>query len=221
MLIKDMKTINVYNFNQNVVVVSTKHDSYVVEPDKDIETTTTLPLTMYEIVEIKVNSNAFKNGLLSFSEDIEKEMYEDVLHILNWEDLLKPDQIEDIILNPTNDKLQKILNIKDSGMFDKVRAVFARLKNTTNKDISMRVEQLIEFRYSELRRGIRTSSYVFTQEDIKEDSEDIKLLKEQNKMLQDQIDEMKRLFSNSQNNDNDASIKKVGVKRGRKAQKEE
>ena len=30
MSIKEMKTINVLNYNENIVVVSTKHDSYAI-----------------------------------------------------------------------------------------------------------------------------------------------------------------------------------------------
>ena len=145
-MIKDMKTINVLNYNSSTVVISTKHDSYAIEPAIDSDNPTILPLTLDEILYANANSMAFKSGILRFPEDIEKEMYEDYLRIPNWESLLTIKQIENIILHPTMEGLTKLVSVKDSGIFDRIRGVFIRLKNTTNDDISLRVEKIIEAR---------------------------------------------------------------------------
>ena len=165
MAIKDMKTINVLNYNQNIVIVSTKHDSYTIEPAINSENPTSLPLSLDEILYINGNSAAFKTGILRFPKEIEKEMYEDYLRIPNWEDLLTIQDIEKIILHPTIEGLTKIINIKDTGMFDRVRGVFVRLKNTNDDDISLRVEKIIQARLDELRRGDRNTEIIIKAKD--------------------------------------------------------
>lgn len=195
-MIKDMKTINLLNYNENVVVVSTKHDSYAIEPAIDSETPTILPLNLEEILYINGNSAAFKSGILRFSEDIEKEMYEDHLRIPNWRDLLTIKEMEDIILRPTMEKLVKLVGIKDVGTFDRLRGVFTRLKNTTNSDISMRVERIINARSDELRRGIRNTEIVIKPKDTVSviQNEEVDALKEQNIALQEQMTQMRELM---------------------------
>ena len=196
MSIKDMKTINILNYNENVVVVSTKHDSYAIEPAINSENPTTLPLTLDEILYINGNSAAFKSGILRFPEEIEQEMYEDFLRIPNWKELLTLKEIKNIILHPTMDGLTKLINIKDSVIFDKVRGVFVKLKNTTDNDISLRVENLINARSDELRRGIRNTSIVIRAKDAVSNvsNDEVDALREQNKELQEQMIKMQEMM---------------------------
>lgn len=196
MLIKDMKTISVLNPNQNIVVVSTKHDSYTMESASDSNNPTILPLTLDEILYVNGNSAAFKSGILRFDKEIEQEMYEEYLKIPNWKDLFNITDIENIILHPTIDGLTKLVTIKDSGIFDRIRGVFVRLKNTTDNDISLRVENIISTRSDELRRGIRNSQIVIKAKDAISviPSEEVDALKEQNKNLQEQMDNMQKMM---------------------------
>lgn len=196
-MIKDMKTINVLNYNSSTVVISTKHDSYAIEPAIDSDNPTILPLTLDEILYANANSMAFKSGILRFSEDIEKEMYEDYLRIPNWESLLTIKQIENIILHPTMEGLTKLVSVKDSGIFDRIRGVFIRLKNTTNDDISLRVEKIIEARGNELRNGIRNTQIVIKARDAVSSvsTDEVDGLKKQNEVLQNQLNEMQAMMA--------------------------
>lgn len=196
MSIKGMKTISVLNPNQNIVVVSTKHDSYTIEPASDSNNPTTLPLTLDEILYVNGNSAAFKTGILRFEKEIEQEMYEEYLKIPNWKDLLNISDIENIILHPTIDGLTKLIAIKDTGIFDRVRGVFVRLKNATDDDISLRVENIINARSEELRRGIRNSQIIIKAKDAIAaiPSEEVDALKEQNKNLQEQMLNMQKMM---------------------------
>ena len=191
-----MKTINVLNYNQNIVIVSTKHDSYTIEPAINSENPTSLPLSLDEILYINGNSAAFKTGILRFPKEIEKEMYEDYLRIPNWEDLLTIQDIEKIILHPTIEGLTKIINIKDTGMFDRVRGVFVRLKNTNDDDISLRVEKIIQARLDELIRGVRNTEIIIKAKDTVAPiaTEEVDELKEQNKLLQEQMANMQKMM---------------------------
>lgn len=196
-MIKDMKTINVLNYNSSTVVISTKHDSYAIEPAIDSDNPTILPLTLDEILYANANSMAFKSGILRFPEDIEKEMYEDYLRIPNWESLLTIKQIENIILHPTMEGLTKLVSVKDSGIFDRIRGVFIRLKNTTNDDISLRVEKIIEARGNELRNGIRNTQIVIKARDAisSVSTDEVDGLKKQNEVLQNQLNEMQAMMA--------------------------
>lgn len=228
MAIKDMKTINVLNYNQNIVIVSTKHDSYTIEPAINSENPTSLPLSLDEILYINGNSAAFKTGILRFPKEIEKEMYEDYLRIPNWEDLLTIQDIEKIILHPTIEGLTKIINIKDTGMFDRVRGVFVRLKNTNDDDISLRVEKIIQARLDELRRGIRNTEIIIKAKDTVAPiaTEEVDELKEQNKLLQEQMANMQKMMEqmmsmqanttpSAENENTDNAEEKVTKKPGR------
>jgi hypothetical protein len=196
-MIKDMKTINVLNYNSSTVVISTKHDSYAIEPAIDSDNPTILPLTLDEILYANANSMAFKSGILRFPEDIEKEMYEDYLRIPNWESLLTIKQIENIILHPTMEGLTKLVSVKDSGIFDRIRGVFIRLKNTTNDDISLRAEKIIEARGNELRNGIRNTQIVIKARDAVSSvsTDEVDGLKKQNEVLQNQLNEMQAMMA--------------------------
>ena len=196
MAIKDIKTINLLNYNENVVTVSTRHDSYAIEPAIDSKTPTVFPLTIDEIIHINGNSVAFKNGILRFPEDIEQEVYENLLNIHNWRDLLTIEEIEDIILSPTVEKLNKLVGIKDSGIFDMVRGVFTRLKNTPDKDISLRVQDIIKARSEELRRGIRNTEIVIKPKDatVSVASDEVNSLKKQNDELRAQMENMQKMM---------------------------
>lgn len=143
------------------------------------------------------NSMAFKSGILRFPEDIEKEMYEDYLRIPNWESLLTIKQIENIILHPTMEGLTKLVSVKDSGIFDRIRGVFIRLKNTTNDDISLRVEKIIEARGNELRNGIRNTQIVIKARDAVSSvsTDEVDGLKKQNEVLQNQLNEMQAMMA--------------------------
>ena len=196
MAIKDMKTINLLNYNENVVTVSTRHDSYTIEPAIDSETPTVFPLTLDEIIFVNGNSAAFKSGILRFPKDIEQEMYEEYLRIPNWEDLLTIKEIETIIISPTVEGLNKLINIKDSGIFDMVRGVFTRLKNTTDNDISLRVQDIIKARSDELRRGIRNTGIVIKAKDatVSVASDEVDSLKKQNDELRAQMENMQKMM---------------------------
>ena len=124
-------------------------------------------------------------------------MYEDYLRIPNWESLLTIKQIENIILHPTMEGLTKLVSVKDSGIFDRIRGVFIRLKNTTNDDISLRVEKIIEARGNELRNGIRNTQIVIKARDAVSSvsTDEVDGLKKQNEVLQNQLNEMQAMMA--------------------------
>jgi len=194
MSIREKQNINVLNYNDHIVVVSTRDKSYVIEAARD-NTPSKTPFSFSEIETINSNSNAFTSGTLRFEDFEEAEIYPE-LRIVNWKNILKNDEIVDIILNPTFDGLDKIIEIKNSSMFERVRGIFVKLKNSNNDDISMRVERIINERYKELMNGIRNTEIQLTKKDVKRTiHEDTSTIKAENEQLKNEMAELKEMMA--------------------------
>jgi len=194
MNVRELKSINVLNYNEFTVVVTTKTDSYALPPASD-GNPSLLPLTFDEISYINSNSEVFKTGILRFPKEYEEVIYTE-LKILDWKEILSNDEIKDIILNPTVEGLSKILKIQNIANFERVKGIFVKLKNENKYDISMRVEDLIRERDAELRAGIRNSKIIIRKSDTMKmvSTDEVNSLKEQNKLLQEQLNQMQKMI---------------------------
>lgn len=211
MAIKTEK-INVLNYNENrVSLMVSPEKAYSFDPSIDGVTPTVIPLTMDE-VKYGNNSNAFKSGTLFFEKSQEEDVYE-ALNIPNWKDILRNEDIRDIILHPTYDGLSKIITIEDGTMFERVRGVYHKLLSEGTNDISVRVEQIIKTKYKELVNGHIKTAIKLTKKDFNDNTAnnaEIKALKEQNESLQEQISQLKGLIESmaaSKNNGDGENIK--------------
>lgn len=194
-MIKETEKISVLNYNENRVSVEVApNKSYSFEPSVDGKTPTVIPMSIDEI-RYANNSNAFKNGTLFFDKSREEEIYKE-LNITNWEDILTNDDIHDIILHPTYEGLNKIIAIKDSATFERVRASFHKLKQDGTHDVSVRVAQIINTRYKELLNRQIKSSISLTKKDIHEtvNSAEVDELKAQNAAMQEQMARMQKMI---------------------------
>jgi len=220
-VIKDLNKIAVFNYNENRVSVEVAPGkSYSFEPSSDGETPTVIFMTIDEI-RYANNSKAFKNGMLFFDKDMEEELY-DELHIADWKNILTNDAIKNIILHPTFEGLSKIISIKDSAEFERVRAVFHKLRVENNQDISVRVSQIIETRYKELLNRRLTTSIELTKNDIPEqvDTMAVNELKTQNILMQEQIAKMQKMIEEmTKNNLTEKDVMKNDTKTGNRAKK--
>lgn len=194
MKVRELKSINILNYNDNIVVVSTKNDGYAMQPASN-GNPSILPLTFDEISYINSNSEIFKTGLLRFPEDLQEDIYEE-LKISGWKNILTNEDIKDIILNPSIDGLTKIISIKNIANFERVKGVFTSLKNENAHDISMRVEDILKARDAELRKGIRNSAIIIQAKDAQKmiAVDEVNQLKDQNKLLQEQMLNMQKMM---------------------------
>lgn len=193
-MIKETEKISVLNYNENrVSLVVAPDKSYSFDPSVDGITPTVIPMTMDEI-RYANNSGAFKNGMLFFDPNREQDVYES-LNIFNWKDILKNKDIENIIITPTYDGLTKLVSIKDSSVFERIRTVYQKVKNEGVNDISVRVEQIIKTRYKELLNRQINTSIVLTKKDVPEkvSSNEVDTLKEQNRSMQEQLEKMQKM----------------------------
>lgn len=157
--ISKTKNYLVLNYNSSPVAVRTKHESFLV-PGGTRESPGMLPFTIDEISAINSNSLAFKIGLLRFEERDQIDIYAE-LRLDGWKDILTDNEIEGILLTPTMDGLQKIIDIQNDAYFERVRGVFSGLKSA-GADLSTKVEAVITKRYKELMDHKRASEIRLT-----------------------------------------------------------
>ena len=187
------KTFLVLNYNGSPVAVSTRHESYII-PGGSSESPSSMPLSVDEIVQINSNSNVFKMGLLWFEEEFQEDLYKEC-RIRNWKDILTDGEIEDIILHPTLEKLEKLLLIENEQYFERCYGIYIGLKNS-NHSIKQNVENVMLARRKELRNRKYKTGILLTKKEAPAVSEELlKETQEQNAKLTHEVDELKAMVA--------------------------
>jgi hypothetical protein len=106
-------------------------------------------LTLDQIIYINARCDVFRTGRVQFEESIEEEMFEE-LDIYRPEEVLRAQEIVDIIENPTKEKLDRVIQIKDLNTIDLFRCLVISYKNMGTQDISDRVVNVVEKRRNEI-----------------------------------------------------------------------
>lgn len=196
MSIKEKVSIPVYNFNESNVCIPTNISTYILPPAVDGVPSVDY-LSFAEINYVNGISDCFRTGLIRFDPSDEKEIYE-TLNIANWKDILTNEEIKNILLNPTIDGLQRIIDVTNASIFDRIRTIFVSLKENTDNDISNRVIKIMETRELEFKRGIYKTQIALKPKDVTEKAvpdAEIKAIKEQNAMLMAQLEEMQKMIT--------------------------
>ena len=187
------KTYLVLNYNGSPVAVSTRHESYII-PGGSSESPSSMPLSVDEIVQINSNSNVFKMGLLWFEEEFQEDLYKEC-RIRNCKDILTDSEIEDIILHPTLEKLERLLSIENEQYFERCYGIYIGLKNS-NYSIKQNVENVMLTRRKELRNRKYKSGILLTKKEAPAVSEELlKETQEQNAKLTHEVDELKAMVA--------------------------
>lgn len=187
------KTYLVLNYNGSPVAVSTRHESYII-PGGSSESPSSMPLSVDEIVQINSNSNVFKMGLLWFEEEFQEDLYKEC-RIRNWKDILTDGEIEDIILHPTLEKLEKLLLIENEQYFERCYGIYIGLKNS-NHSIKQNVENVMLARRKELRNRKYKTGILLTKKETNNVSEEVlKETQEKNEKLTKEVDELKAMVA--------------------------
>ena len=113
-------------------------------------------VTWDDICYMNDTTSVIKDGAVRFDKEDEKAIYEE-LAILDWESILFDETIEDIILHPTMEKLQKLIDTDDLLTVEKMRSKLHYLINA-GADISMKTIEVINGRWKEFRRNQRVSN---------------------------------------------------------------
>lgn len=214
MSIKENVSIPIFNYNESNICIPTNVSTHILPPAID-EVPSVDYLSFAEINYINGISDCFRTGLVRFDDNDKEEIYK-ALNIANWEDILTNNEIREIFLNPTIEGLQKIIDITNVSIFDRIKTIFVSLKENTDNDISNRVIKIMETREQEFKRGIYKSQIVLKPKDVPEktvSNDEINAIKEQNTMLMEQLAEMQKMIASLKTNkvETDApEVKKAG-----------
>ena len=150
------------------------------------------PMSAVEIKNIHSRSKVFLDGYLTFEDDYKEDVY-NYLKIKDWKNILTQQDIVDILLHSSKEKLQRIINIDSLSYFERIRGVYIALKQS-KADMSLRTVEVVEARYKELLRDKFKSSIELrdinfkTETDKKQD-----LIEEKNKAIEEKDKEIKAL----------------------------
>ena len=180
-MLNKTKTYLILNPCSSPVAISTRDDSFIV-PGGTKDAPGSLPFSIDEIIQINAGSPVFKTGCLYFEEEYEADIYNE-LRIRNWKDILREEDVEDIILNPTIEKLQKVLDIESDFYFERLYGIYIGMKNA-NYAIPANVQTVFSMRHKEFKNGKRKSGIVLTKKESAESSEVAELKEKLKKMEQ-------------------------------------
>ena len=202
MNIRGRKDIKVFNECPSQVNLIGQRREYIFPPCTD-EGPTMNFVDFDEIEYAHSRGQLFNLGLLVFDEKEQGDIY-DALGIKDWRNKVWfQKDIEDYILNPTVDKMQRIIDVKNLSAFERIRAVMVRYVNE-KRDISQNVINLINARYRELSSGVVTSKIVIKQSDVEQN-----ISTDEAAELRKQIEELKNLVREMAANGNTAAPDKV------------
>ena len=152
--------VTVYNENKGAVyaegLLERQYRFEAMVDDTPYETI--LPLS--DIRHINSRSSIFRDGILRIEPDKEDEVFKICGIIRKSENYINVNEIVDIIIAPSAEKLQKILGITSPVTMDKVRNTLVELDNSDEYDISMRVFDVVNNRMKELNAGKRKSEII-------------------------------------------------------------
>lgn len=151
----------VYNYGLSAVCVKLPNYEMIFR-NASLEEPYMEVLTLRDIEYVNANSGVFRDGLLQFDDADQDELYKH-LHIANWrESVLFESQIDEILLHPTQEGLQRILNVRTPIMIDRFRGHLVKLSQDPRYDVSTRVEKIVEDRFEEIRNGVFRSAIVLS-----------------------------------------------------------
>ena len=153
----------VLNYNSSPVVIKTRYESMVI-PGGSRTAPSSLPLSVDEILQVNNEAPFFKCGLLFFEPEFQEDLYEEC-RIKNWRAILTDEQIEDIILHPTIEGLQKILSIETEIYFERCYGVYIGLMNA-NFPIPNNVSKIMKIRRTEFRHRKTKTEIELTPKDV-------------------------------------------------------
>ena len=188
----DFDNISVINEHFNPVYVKGRLGEYCFKAARK-NRPTEIVIPMSELKFINSDSDVILTGWLTFLEDEKEAIYKE-LRIADWKDILTNKDIEDILLHPTIEKLQKIIDIDNIGYIDRIRMTMHSLTNEGHP-ITSKVVDIVNTRFYELQKRIRKSNITLQKkpQPIMVNDE-MDALKTQNESLRKQMDEMQKMM---------------------------
>lgn len=150
------QSVKVFNYNPFPVSISGIHRGYLLEGNREGRPVSETIL-MDDVEHINNQCNVFRSGLLEFEASEADEIHE-TLHNTNWRvGAILHDDIEDFILNPTYEKMARIITLQDISTLERFRGALIRIKAIGEQGVSGYVDFVINERCKELNRNMRAS----------------------------------------------------------------
>lgn len=185
----DKENILVLSYNENQICVDGARESYKFKPSNGLELViNVMPLS--DILYINSNTQIIKTGWLTFEDKDKAEIFKE-LRIHDWENILTNDDIKQILIKPTMEGLQRIIDIDNISYFDRIRIILHALIQD-GVDITTKVKNVIDTRYNELKIRQRVSSITLTPRNTAVHLDKITELEEQNKLLKEKLDQFEK-----------------------------
>lgn len=211
--IDNTSMITVLNYMPCSIIVNSNVTSYKFEPcTNGVPSVQIIPYS--EIKVVNSTSNIFREGYLFFEHENKKELYES-LGIKEWQLILSQEDIENIILNPTKEGLQRLINVKTVSYFERIRGVFSKLRKSGTYDISIRAQNIIEMRYKELRSGVINTKILINPIASSAIDDSIDALKEQIEELKMQLSKINNIQQNKDEKSPNIETSTPGLKRSK------
>lgn len=188
----DKDNILVLSYNENKVCVDGANETYNFNPSNGVDPIINI-MSLKDLQFINSNTGLIKTGWLTFQDDEKEEIFKE-LHIRDWKSILTNEDIKAIMLNPSIEGLQKLIDISDETYFDRVR-IALHILTTDGEDVSSRVKNIVDARYKELVRKQRKTSIVLSPKDVPVSNDKAKELEAQNAELKSQLEEMKAMIT--------------------------
>lgn len=164
-MFKDTDTINVYNdYDYKIYMGSANQldSDYVLLPKVDGEPYL-VSVLWRDIVKANQKSILIKQQAIRFEEDKEEEAYKQLrINLEREKDSYSKKQIEDMILNPSDEVLNTIVSVNKLSTIETFLSQLVILKNTNKYFIAEKVELYIRARKEEIISGIRKSELEVT-----------------------------------------------------------
>jgi hypothetical protein len=134
---------------------------YKFQPCNDLGEPSFEPVPFSDIQYMNNKSEVFRTGTLRFEEDVEDDVYKSLnIRPKSDKNYYTLQDIEDIIINPTMEKLEDVKKITSVITIEKFRGVLTRLNNEDEYDIAQRVFDVINLRWDEISIGRLKSEIV-------------------------------------------------------------
>lgn len=217
MSIRDEKNIKILNLNEKNLCIKTNIRNFVIQYGT-IEEPTFEYVTFDELSYINSNTNGIKTGLIRFEKDKEEEIYKELG--INPDTIIKNEDIENILLNPTEDGLDKLISIKDDSIIKRIKCIFVRLKNT-NANMSMQTINIIEQRFREVKNGTLITKMQIHKSDVVKSNDETENLKSEIEQLKAMIAQLTSANVTENKIENNSDETSVEIKKKGRRKKED
>lgn len=154
-MIDSTTPIKVYNHGVCNVGMAGQLREYMLPGAKTAPTVISMPFS--EVEYINARTNLFTSGALQFDPAVRDDVYQS-LYLENWQNtVLFDEEIARIIRENDLQAADKFLQVQDVATMQRIRGHLIGLTNDNSIDVSKRMIDLIETRYDEVNRGVRTS----------------------------------------------------------------